>query len=321
MGTASLHYSATPVSKVPGGLLAQSEPVMQSQPFSPPYQQSKPVTTSTPYSGPQHHFPVGEGGKKDVMKEFPVDFKRYDAVPRAGNMSDHPSDHNFGYPVNNSSSFQRKQSSSSTSSQPWDPNDSMRSSHQNLDLSASSSSVKSNPIAAHSPRKWGSQDSAESSEGYVSCYGQMSPDYKIPHPGSGTGIQYQQTARSPPHGAGSYHHFQGPHQQQERVVAAGRGGFSQQFAGSPQQGYYNIIVPPNPNERTKPSSGPIPSELAREDQSGGLWMGEHRQSNKKPNSAELLKIKQHPGRGECFNHACAPIIHRKNASIFILRTR
>lgn len=163
----------------------------------------------------------------------------------------------------------------------------MFSSSQNIDLSASSSSVQSIPLA-RSPRKWESQDSAESiTEAYIPS--QISPGQgkgqQYFHP-SGAHMQYQM-AKSPPQAMGPGN-FQTVQQEGGIGGSGGSGGF-QQFAGSPQ-GYY---PPPSSSERVRPSSGP---QALVEDQ-GGLWMGGHQQQAQKPNSGPLFQINQHPSQG------------------------
>lgn len=64
------------------------------------------------------------------------------------------------------------------------------------------------------------------------------------------------------------------------------------------------MIPPNPSERTRPSSGPITflgQQSQTRDQREGLWMGVHQQQQqqiKRPNSGHLFQINEEPGYGK-----------------------
>lgn len=275
--------------RVPTGQRDTQPPMSQTPPFSPPYQPSNPVTSSTPSAGPRHPGYVF----KEMKKEIP---KRHDPMASLVHFAG-SSDPNQGYPIN-PNSYQRNQSSSSTSSQAWDPNSS--GSSIGLNLSASSSSVRSIP-PERSPRKWESQGSNDSNENYATSYfsrGQMSPHGKNIFPGDvpAASMQHPMAWSPPPTSGGQYQQpFQNlPQQCVGGGGMVGGGSYQQQFVGSHQtQGY---TVQQNPSERTRSSSGPISSELNVDSDAGGLWMGDHR--TQKPNSAEHFKLSQHPGQGE-----------------------
>ena len=316
MSNVILHYFATPKSKVPGAsgsgggspsvTTVQQDPqppMSQNHPFSPPYQQSSPMKASTPPSAPQPYLPGGEWIQK---QQIPTNYQQQDpmapvgctALPFSQNL-------NQGYPVS-SNTFQRTTSSSSTSSQAWDPNSSggsigLRSSSQRMDLNASSSSVQSIP-SARSPHKWETQGSSDSNEGYTA--GQMNPDQYGRHfqtSDGPVGMPYQM-AQSPPQviGPRQYQRFGQNLQQQGIGSSSSSGGGFQQLTGSPQGGH---MIPPNPSERVRPSSGPIASQSQNqaENQRGGLWMGpnepQQQQRTQGPNGGRLFQMSQHPGQG------------------------
>ena len=314
MGNAVLHYFATPKSKVPGAgkggggspsvttKQQDSQPLTsQNPPFSPPYQQSSPMKASTPSSAPQAYFPGGDGVQmQQVPTNISPHYQQQDptAPVRPAAM---PPAQNQGYPFS-SNPFQRTTSSSSTSSQAWDPNSSGGSagipSSQRIDLNASSSSMQSIP-SAHSPHKWESHGSTDSNEGYMPS--QMSPSqhgraFGDFQPSSGPTVMPHQIATGPTH----QHQPIGQNLQQQGIS----GGY-QQFMGAPQGGH---MIPPNPNERVRSSSGPIAyqSQGQAGNQQEGLWMASHQpqqqqqqqqQRAQRPNSGHLFQVSPQPGYG------------------------
>ena len=260
LANTTLHYSSIPLSRMPTAGSVPSPVTVekresqtafsQGPPLSPPYHQPYPSVASTPTTaGPQPHLPDGSAST-------PVQYQKYD--PSASG----------GYTTDPSIPYQRISSSSSTSSQPWDPNASggYAVMSQKIDLNASSSSVKSTPHA-HSPHKWQSQDSADSSDGYASSWSsQMSQRYK-PNVSADGGMQPWTTVPAP-QAVGQHQYL--PHQGSEE-----RTNFQQQYSGSPQ----GQTVP---GERIRSSSGPISME---EEKSEGLWMGSSPRQPQRPRSA------------------------------------
>ena len=311
MGNAVLHYSATPKSEVPGATGGVTDPSMSHpQPFSPPsHQQPSPAKASIPPSAQRAHFPGGEGmQKQQIPANLPLHHQQQDPMAPVG---PHAAAQNQGYP----NVFQRTPSSSSTSSQAWDPNSSGGSigMPQKMDLNASSSSVQSIP-SARTPHKVGTQGSADSNKGYAQSYSNqmMSTDQQgrafvnfqpISHP---AGVPPHQRAQSPPQATGPMQRQ--PFRQNLQQQGIGGGHQQQQFTGSPQGGH---MIPPNPGEHTRPSSGPIsfPNlDQVAEDQREGLWMGgahqpqpqqqpQRQQRAQKSNSGHLYQINPQPGYG------------------------
>ena len=306
MGDAILHYSAIPKSKVPGVTVP---PMPQTHPISPPYQQSSPMKAPTPPNIQQPYFPGSDGiQKQQIFTNLPPHYQQQNPIAPVG---PHTPAQNQGYPVS-SNTFQRNTSSSSTSSQAWDPNSSggstgMLSSSQRIDLNASSSSVQSIP-SAHSPQKWDTQGSTDSNKGYTPSYSsRMSPDQQrrgfaeFQLSGAPASVLPHQMAQSPSQAtAPTQRQPFGQNLQQQGIV----GGYQQQFIGSPQGGH---MIPPNPSERARPSSGPITfqGQGQAEDQREGLWMGaqpqqqqqQQQQWTQKSNSGHLFQISPQPGYG------------------------
>ena len=314
-----LHYSATPKSRVPCasgdgiGSPSQDPPPLTSQapPFSPPYQQSSPMKASTPPNAPQPYFPGGERiQKQQVSTNIPPHYQQQDPMAPVRPIAI-PSTQNQGYAFS-SNAFQRTTSSSSTSSQAWDPNSSGGStgipSSQKMDLNASSSSVQSIP-SARSPHKWETQGSADSNEGYKPSYSsQISPEQRgrqFQPSGTPAGAPPHQNlmAQSPPQATGpaQYHHAFDQNLQCQGIGTSNRSG-NQYFTGFSQGGH---MAPLDPNERIRLSSGPIAyqSQSQAGDQQEGLWMASHQpqqqqqQRAQRPNIGRLFQVSPQPGYG------------------------
>lgn len=245
--------------------------------------------------------------KQQIPTNLPLHHQQQDPMAP---VRQHMAAQNQGYP----NVIQRTPSSASTSSQAWDLNSSGSSTGmpQKMDLNASSSSMQSIP-SARTPHKVETQGSAESNEGYTPSYSNqmMSTDQQgrsfanFQPSGHPAAVPPHQWAQSPPQAAGPMQH---QHLRQNFQQQGIGGGHQQQlFTGSPQGGH---MIPPNPGERARPSSGPIPfpnlGQVA-EDQREGLWMGAHQpqpqqqlqqqQRAQKSNSGRLLQINPQPGYG------------------------
>ena len=319
MANAVLHYSMTPKSKVPGAGGASSPQIVNtiqqdSHPFSPPHQQPSPMMkASIPPSTQQPYIPSSEGmQKQQIPTNLPPHYQYQQQDPMAP-VGAHTAARYQGYPASNI--FQRNTSSSSTSSQAWDPNSSGGSTGmpQQLDLNASSSSISS----AHSPHKWDTQGSADSNKGYTPSYSNqvMTPEQQgrgfanFPPSGHSGSVPPHQMPQSPPQAIGLKQHQPfGQNFQQQGIAGTG---YWQQFAGSPQGAGGHMIPPPNPSERARPSSGPITFQgqgQADDQQREGLWMGRahqpqqqqqqpQQQRAQRPNSGRLFQISPQPGYG------------------------
>ena len=126
---------------------------------------------------------------------------------------------------------------------------------------------------------------------------------------SSTAMSPHQMPQSPPQAIGPKQHLPFGQNFQQGIAGAG---YRQQFAGSPQGAGGHMIPPPNPSERTRPSSGPITFQgqgQADDQQREGLWMGlahqppqqqqqqPQQQRAQRPNCGRLFQTSSQPGYG------------------------